>query len=514
VSGESRSRAGTAPPAAVCPRGAQAARRTARRAAWYRWFEVDDIPLTAAWVARAMSASIVSGDPARVFAGVSIDSRTIAPGELFIAIRGERFDGADFVPAALQAGAAGVVVPAGRGGPIAAAAAPAAAAVLETDDTIAALQRLGRAVRRASGARLVAITGSAGKTTTKEMAAELLAARYRVTRNRGNLNNHIGLPLSLIALRRRPDVAVVELGMSRAGEIRTLVRLAEPDVRVWTNVGEAHLGFFESVDAIAEAKAEILEDAGPSSVLVANADDDRVMARASAFRGRVVTFGLDRPAAVHARRLVDRGVDGFTASVETPIGEVELATPLIGRGNAANLLAATAVAIELGVPLEAIAERARTLRPAPHRGEVVALRAGVVVIDDSYNANPTATRRAIDVLAAGRGGGRPAGRRVALLGEMLELGRQAVPLHEDVGRYAAAAAVDLLVAIGGEPARAIAAGAIAGGLPADAVRHFATSDEAASAIPALVRAGDLVLVKGSRGIRTDRIVERLKAEFG
>ncbi len=218
---------------------------------------------------------------------------------------------------------------------------------------------------------MVAITGSAGKTTTKEVTAAFLETKYRVMRNQGNLNNHIGLPLSLIGLTARPDVAVVELGMNHAGEIRTLVGIARPDIRVWTNVGDAHVGFFGSVDAIADAKAEILEGATADTVLVANADDDRIAARTSAFAGRVVTFGIERPATVRAETIVDRGIAGMGARVATPQGPVELTTPLLGRGNLLNVLAATAVAVECEVPLAAIADRASRLqrRAAPWRGD-------------------------------------------------------------------------------------------------------------------------------------------------
>jgi UDP-N-acetylmuramoyl-tripeptide--D-alanyl-D-alanine ligase len=379
--------------------------------------------------------------------------------------------------------------------------------VIEVDDTTAALQALAHGVRRESGARVVAITGSAGKTTTKEVTSDFLEGRYRVVRNRGNFNNHIGLPLSLIELRQRPEIAVVELGMNHAGEISTLVRVAEPDVRVWTNVGEAHLGFFASLDAIADAKAEILEGADASTVLVANADDERIAARIGSFRGRVVTFGIVRDAGVRASHVVDRGIEGTSARVTTPHGGVDIATPLVGRGNLANILAATAVALELGVPLATVAEKAAQLRPASHRGEVVRLSSGITVVDDSYNANPTATKAALAVLASSH-----ASRRVAVLGEMLELGDRAAELHEGIGRAAADAGVDLLLAVGGGPAIALADAAIAAGMPRTNVRHFATSDAAADAAVALVRAGDVVLVKGSRGVKTDRVVERLKSE--
>jgi len=457
------------------------------------------VQLTVAWVAAAVSGVVLSGDRAHAFTGVSIDTRTLKAGELYVAIRGERFDGADFADAAIVGGAAGVIVPRGRGQglryaqdrPEAGRAAnvsgeragsPAQPVVIEVDDTTAALQALAHAVRIESGTKVVAITGSAGKTTTKEITAEFLAARYRVIRNQGNFNNHIGLPLSLIELTARPEIAVVELGMSRAGEISTLVRVAEPDVRVWTNVGEAHLGFFASLDATADAKAEILEGADAATVLVANADDERIAARLGRFAGRTVTFGIERDADVRAAGIVDRGIDGMSARVSTPKGDLEITTPLVGHANLANLLAATAVAV---------------------------LFDGVTIVDDSYNANPTATLRALDVLAAAR----RAPRRVAVLGEMLELGDRTAEFHEDIGRAAARAGVDLLIAVGGSAAAALAAAAVGAGLPPANVRHFATSDDAADAAAVEIRSGDLVLVKGSRGVRTDRIVDRLKAEF-
>ncbi len=463
------------------------------------------IRLTGRSVADATNGVVRSGDAGREFTGVSIDSRTLAAGELFVAIRGERHDGSDFLPAAMSAGAAGVVIPAGRGS---LKDAPAAV-VIEVGDTTVALQALANRIRRESGARVVAVTGSAGKTTTKELTADFLATTYRVMRNPGNLNNHIGLPLSLIDLRHGPDVAVVELGMNHEGEISTLVRIAEPDVRVWTNVGEAHLEFFESIERIADAKAEILERATTSTVLVANADDERITARLQKFEGRVVTFGIDRPADVHAASIVDRGLEGTEAHVTTHQGAFDLRTPLVGRGNLANILAATAVALELRVPLEAIPERARHVGAVTHRGQVLRLGRGVTVLDDSYNANPTATRQALAVLADERG----ASRRVAVIGEMLELGQGSASLHEEVGRAAARSGIDVLIAVGGSPAAALARAAIAAGLPEKSVSYFQTSDAAADEAARRVQAGDVVLVKGSRGVRTDRIVDRLRSEF-
>jgi UDP-N-acetylmuramoyl-tripeptide--D-alanyl-D-alanine ligase len=469
---------------------------------------VKPIALSAGDIAAATAGRILSGSIGQVFDGVSIDSRTIAPGDLFVAIRGERFDGHEFVGAALATGAAGALVseaPAGFG----AGRDRPAHSLIEVADTTRALQDIAREVRRRSGARVVAITGSAGKTTTKELTAALLAAKYSVFRNKGNLNNHIGLPLSLIELRQRPDVAVVELGMNHAGEIRTLVGIAEPEVRVWTNVGDAHLGFFGSADAIADAKAEILEGARPSDLLVANADDRRVMERAGRFAGRCVSFGIAERADVRARDVEHRGLEGMSATLVTARGHVRLSTPLLGSGNLSNLLAAAAVASEFDVPLEAIAERAAECRPASRRGELLRLPGGISLIDESYNASPAAVKRSLEILKAATG----SARKVAVLGEMLELGDQATRLHGEIGSAAAATGLNLLIAVGGEPARHLAEAARAGGMPISTVAYAPTSKEAADLALTWVRPGDLVLVKGSRGIRTDQIVDRLKVEF-
>jgi len=468
---------------------------------------VETVALTAAEIAAAAGGRVISGDPARRIERWSIDSRSLQPGDLFAAIRGDRFDGHEFVAAAFAAGAAGAVVTATPALPEAGKAGPAPL-LIEVPDTTRALQDAAREVRRRSGAKVVAITGSAGKTTTKELTAALLSVKYSVFRNRGNLNNHIGLPLSLLELRARPDVAVVELGMNHAGEIRTLVGIAEPDVRVWTNVGDAHAGFFASRDAIADAKGEILEAARPGDLLVANADDDRVMRHAAHFAGQVRTFGIDRPADVRAFAVKDLGVDGVSAMVRTAAGDVELKTPLPGTANLANVLAATAVALRFDVPLADIATRAANLKPVARRGEVVRC-GGLTIVDDSYNSNPKALSGALAMI------GRETrfARRIAVIGEMLELGETAEELHRDAGAEVAEAGVAVLIAVGGPAARAIAAGASDTGMPPSNIYYAATSAKAADLAVTLVKAGDLVLVKGSRGVRTEVVVDRLKAEF-
>ncbi|MGH9219986.1 MAG: UDP-N-acetylmuramoyl-tripeptide--D-alanyl-D-alanine ligase [Vicinamibacterales bacterium] len=467
----------------------------------------EPIPLAAATIAAAMNGRLSAGDEERYVTGFSIDSRTLAAGDLFFAIVAKR-DGHDFVAAALKRRAAGVVV----SRPVSIHPGPGADSdsfVVEVANTTKALQDLARWVRRESAAKVVAITGSAGKTTTKDAIAEFIGTKFRVVKNTGNLNNHLGLPLSLLELRHGAEVAVMELGMNHAGEIRTLVGIATPEVRVWTNVGEAHIGHFGSKAAIADAKAEVLEAATSETLLVANADDPLVMARVRAFAGRTVTFGTSASADVRGVDVEDLGLDGSRAQLVTPAGERSLSVPLLGRGHLMNVLAAAATALEMGVALDTIVATAAQLKPSSKRGAVLRLPKGVTVIDDSYNSSPFALQRSLEVIARSW-----AARRLAVLGEMLELGDLSRALHEECGRAAAASRLSKLITVGGEAARAMGDAAIAAGMPQQSVMHFDTSSEAAAALMPLVTSGDVVLVKGSRGTRTDVVVERLTAVFG
>jgi UDP-N-acetylmuramoyl-tripeptide--D-alanyl-D-alanine ligase len=462
-----------------------------------------EMPLAAGTLAAAMGGRLVAGDSDHYVTGFSIDSRTLATGDLFFAIVAAR-DGHEFAAAAARRRAAGIVV----SRPVAIAD-DSESFVIEVADTTKALQDLARYVRRESGAKVVAITGSAGKTTTKDVIAELLSGRNRVVKNRGNLNNHLGLPLSLLELRHGADIAVMELGMNHAGEIRALVDIAAPEVRVWTNVGEAHIGHFGSADLIADAKGEILEGATTATVLVANADDDRVMARTRAFPGRQVTFGTSDRATVRAVDVEDLGLDGTRSRLQTPAGDRDLKVPLLGRGQLMNVLAGTAVALEFGVELDRIVDVAAHLQPSAKRGAVLRLPKGVTVVDDSYNSSPSALKQSLDVVSRTW-----ATRRVAVIGEMLELGTLSLSLHQECGRVAAASRLARLVTIGGDSARALGEAAVDAGMAPASVVHFPTSAEAANAIHGLATSGDVVLVKGSRGTRTDVVVEQLMAVFG
>ena len=450
---------------------------------------------TAVEMAAAFGGVLAHGPADRQLPTVSIDTRTLAPGDMFVAIRGPRFDGHAFVAAAVARGAGAVVVS------DASAVTSTTLPVITVDDTLVGLQEAARAIRRRAGSTVVAITGSAGKTTTKEITATLLARRFTTFRNRGNLNNHIGLPLSLFELHTAPAWAVVELGMSGAGEISRLVSIAEPQVRVWTNVGDAHIGFFQSVDAIADAKAEILEGASASDVFVANATDPRVMTRASGFAGQVITFGVDVTADVAITAIESRGFDGTAARLSLRGDVRQIETRLLGAANLSNIAAASAVALSAGLSADDIAAGVASLVPASHRGEVVRTAAGWTVIDDAYNSSPSALTRALHTL------GTMPGRHVAVLGEMLELGDFSEQLHEACGTAAGAAGVETVIAVGGSPAAALAQAARVAGVRT--VHHVPDSTTAAELSRSIVHAGDTVLVKGSRGIRMEAVVQAL-----
>jgi UDP-N-acetylmuramoyl-tripeptide--D-alanyl-D-alanine ligase len=454
--------------------------------------------LTLGAVATATGGAL-SGAAELPLAGVSIDSRTLGPGELFVAVAGPRFDGHDFVAAAVERGAAAALV-------ARPAAAPAGLPHVVVGDTTRALAELARHVRLASGVKVGAITGSAGKTTTKEMLAALLASAGPTLKTEGNLNNQYGLPLTLLRLRPEHRYAALELGMSAPGELRALSGIAAPDVAAITMVGSAHLEFFRDVDQIAEAKAEILDGLGPAGIAVLNRDDARVRRVGERFPGRVLWFGQDRgcDASFENWRGTIHGMR-FDLRLGGEVHDVALA--LAGRHNVANFVAAALCAHALGLAPAQVASAASGLGPARRRGEVLSLGSGVTLLDDSYNANPEAVAAAVAALGLAA-----KGRRVAFLGDMLELGADAAAIHETTAE-AAAKGLDVLVAAGAQAAR-MAAGAARAGLAASAIHAFPDSAAAAAAAPSLVRPGDAVLVKGSRGSRMDVVADALVAALG
>jgi len=461
--------------------------------------------------AGALDAAVPAGvDPLARVAGVSIDSRTVRAGELFIAIHGPRHDGHEFVVAALHAGAVAAVVEENRAGEFPEGV---RGKLVVVRGTVVALQALARAVRRAwavvsAGRKIAAVTGSAGKTTTKEILAALVAERCRVHRSEGNLNNEYGLPLTLLKLEETHQAAVVELGMSARGEIARLAQIAEPEIGVVTNVAPVHLEFFSSVDEIALAKRELIEGlAGGDKVAVLNHDDARVARFAEGFAGRVLRFGFGVGADFRAEHVEDLGATGSTFDFVFPSGRARLELPLPGRHNILNALAGLAAASVWGITPEESQAAFGKLRPAAMRGEVLRLAGGITLINDCYNSNPVALDSMIALLAA-----TPGRRHVLVAGEMLELGARSEELHRACGRTAAARKIDWVFGVQGHAA-AIAAGAVASGLEKSHAGFCATAQEAAGVLAEFIAPGDVILVKGSRGVKMEKIVDALKAKF-
>jgi UDP-N-acetylmuramoyl-tripeptide--D-alanyl-D-alanine ligase len=437
-----------------------------------------------------------SGDfpPEVIPAGYSIDSRTIKEGELFIAVKGERLDGHDFVEAALKAGACAAIVSRKQVARFA-----SRQKLMAVDDTLRSLQTIATATRMLWNKPLVGVTGSAGKTTTKDAIAHLLATRHRVLKSEGNLNNQFGLPLQLLKLEAEHDIAVIEMGMSRPGEIRSLAKIARPDTGVVTCVAPVHLEFFQCVSEIARAKFELIAGLHAGGIAVLNADDPYVCQFGRDFHGKVVTFGISPPADVRAEDIRERGTEGSTFKLVIDGLTEEVSLPLLGRHNVMNALAAVATALEYKVsPSEAAAALA-TLKPPDKRGEVFTL-AGATIVNDCYNSNPTALNFMVDALAKIE-----ATRRIVVAGEMLELGPTAEALHAQCGAHMAGK-VDILIGVRGLAAPMVSA-AHKQGIEA----HFVpTPEDAGDMLANMVRANDAVLLKASRGVRLERALEILK----
>jgi len=433
-------------------------------------------------------------DQEAVAMGYSIDSRTLNPGDLFIAIAGERFDGHNYVHAALEKGAVGAIVEAGKhvaGDPL---------RLLQVEDSLKALQLLGAAARRLWGKPLLAVTGSAGKTTTKEILAHILSTRFRVMKSSGNLNNHIGLPLQLLKLEAEHDLGVVEMGMNHAGEIRALGELAHHDLAVVTAVAPVHLEFFGSLAEIARAKYEIIETLHPGGVAVLNADDDYVCQFGRDFKGKVVRFGIKRSADVSAQKIKLNGAEG--SAFELVVGSVgePVTFPLVGEHNIYNALAAAAAAMERGISPSQAAAALSSVAPPEKRGQVLNLH-GATIINDSYNSNPRALQAMIDTLASMK-----AERRILVVGEMLELGPTAEALHRECGKHAAEKKIDMVIGVRGM-ARAVAEAACGSGTQAQFVE---TPEQAGEWLARNLRQGDAVLLKASRGVKLERALDLLQ----
>jgi UDP-N-acetylmuramoyl-tripeptide--D-alanyl-D-alanine ligase len=451
--------------------------------------------------------------------GYSIDSRTVREGELFFAIRGENFDGHQFVANALSRGALAAIVSSEF---FESATEDALKPkLIPCRNTLEALQSIAASVIGGWTGQEIAISGSMGKTTAKDLTALTLESAptvrnagesARVMKTRGNLNNAFGLPLSILKMESDGahagdfDFAVFEMGMNHKGELAELVRIAPPDVGVITVVAPVHLEFFSSADEIAEAKSEIIAGIKPGGVAVLNADDPRVT-KMQKLRHDIeyCTFGIDQPADVSARAVRLTGFEGSSFRLVTPRGELDVMLPLAGRHNVYNALVAAAVADLYDAPLEKIAHALGRASSPKMRGEVLRLAGGITLIDDSYNSNPEALVEMVRTLAAHK----DALRRIVVAGEMLELGTSGPELHREAGRRLAALGTDLLIGVRGLASEIVAGARDAGMEPGQAI-FFASPEEAATFLESETRAGDAILVKGSRGVRAEIVVERMK----
>ena len=458
------------------------------------WLTLEDV-IRVTW--GRLAHTIEERHASVTFAACSIDTRSLSGGELFVPLPGTRADGHDFVASALDGKAAGSLV--SDAWPRDAGWARSGKPVIVVRDPLRALQALGRHCRVRSGIPVTAVTGSNGKTTTKEMIAAVLGARYRVHRNRGNLNNHIGVPLTLTRLRPEHEMLVIEMGMSARGEIRELALLSLPNVGVLTNAAPAHLASLRTVEEVARAKSELAEALPRDGFLVLNADDERLW---SMNRGRPVpqkSYALENRAADLVPARISLSAQGGASFALTDGTEFRLM--LLGRHNVRNALGAILVGDHFGILRAQAAEALSGLRPERHRLELLE-SGGVFVLDDAYNANPASMREALRLLAAIE----TRGERRAVLGDMLELGPDSERFHEEAGREVPRGA---WLYVAGEHAGAVERGARAAGVEAARIRQFAAVPEMAAAVEKDARPGDLILVKGSRGMRLEQVVDRL-----
>jgi UDP-N-acetylmuramoyl-tripeptide--D-alanyl-D-alanine ligase len=454
------------------------------------------IPLTLADVAALAGGTLDGGDPAAAVTGVATDTRRLRSGDLFFALSGVR-DGHLFLDAARSAGASGAVV--GRH-----AVVGSGLAAVRVDDPLTALTRLAAAVRDRLGATVVAITGSSGKTCTKDFTVAVLGGRLKVAGNEASFNNEIGVPLTVLAADGGTEVLVAEVGARGAGHIAALMPLLRPAISVVTNVGTAHHGMFGSVEAIAQAKGEIVEALGEDGIAVLNADDPRVLAMASRTRGRIMTFGETSGADVRAedRSLDDGARARFKLASAGGVAAVNMSVP--GEHMVPNALAAATVASALGVPVGEIAERLSAAAAPAGRMQIVDAPGGWRVVDDSYNANPASMAAALRTLVAMR----RKGTTWAVLGYMAELGDVAGAEHDRIGRLAVRLGLGRLITVG-EDARGIHEAARLEGMTPDEATFVTDADDAVARILASVAPGDVVLVKASRAAGLERVVEAI-----
>jgi len=454
-------------------------------------------PLTLSQIARLAGASLSSGDGAVLVSKISTDSRTIKTGELFVALHGENFEGHDFVEAIAKAGATGALVDLNWTGSV-----PNDFALLRTADTLQAYQMLAANYRRLLALKVIAITGSNGKTSTKDFAASVLARRFRVTKTEGNFNNHVGLPRTILEATSKDEIAVWEIGMNHPGEIAALSKIAMPDAAIITNIGVAHIEFMGSREAIATEKGALAQAIEPHGTVILNADDSFSEGIAARTRAKVVFAGTTG-GTVRAIE-IRQSAEGSEFTIVEGAHRCRAQLPVAGSHMVQNALLAVAAGRAFGLSIE---ECAAGLASAPLTKARLQIKeiGGVQFLDDSYNANPDSMKAALRTLVELDA----EGKRIAVLGEMRELGAESERGHREVGETAATLGVDHLITIG-DAAKLIAEGARTAGL--DKVSSARSTDEAAKLLGEIAEPGDLVLIKGSRAARTEEVIEQFGSQ--
>jgi UDP-N-acetylmuramoyl-tripeptide--D-alanyl-D-alanine ligase len=459
--------------------------------------------MTAGKILSPIKGELLRGSRDVSFSGVSTDSRTVEKGQLFFALRGEAFDGHDFVKEAIRKGAVAVVVNKDWSVDL---PAHTRASVIRVPDTLKALGDLARRWRRRFDARVAAITGSGGKTTTKEMTYAILSLEGLTLKNEGNFNNLIGLPLSLFLLDKSHHYAVLEMGMNRPGEIGRLTEIADPDIGLITNVGRAHLEGVGSIEGVAKAKVELLERMAPRSLAILNGDDRILMQAAAAIRKKPVTFGQGLHNPVRAEKIRNLGRDGFSFDIHYKGKPFSVRLRVPGFHNVSNALAAAAIALSLSLSKDQIQEGLSRFEGIKGRFKVVPLPDGSILIDDTYNSNPSSLRLALESIKAIA----PQGRRIIVgLGEMLELGDETETGHVEAGEMVADTGADWFVALG-DHAPEMIWGAVDKGFPRRKAIRVKDYKDMGSKLLEIMKPGDLVFLKASRRMGLERVAERLK----
>ena len=443
-----------------------------------------------------MNGNIVQGSPSMTFHKFNIDSRMIESGELFFALIAKR-NGHDFIPLAYKKGASGAVI---------SQQTPSfdkSFALIRVKDTLLSLQQLANKVLLAQEAKVVGITGSIGKTTTKEFAAALLSQSFNVLKSEGNYNNQIGLPLTLLNLTEQHEITILEMGMNHAGEIKLLTQIAPPDVAVITNINPVHLEFFDSIEDIALAKKEIIDGMKKNGTVILNADDSHIKEITKHWKGNKIRYGLSERCDIRAQNIRKTGMKGMIFDLVYGKHKANIGLPFFCESYLYNFLAAVSVAYSFNLPCENIIAQAKLLKALPMRGVLIRLEKNIHLIDDTYNSNPAALQQALESLSA-----LPAKRKIAVLGDMLELGDKEINFHFQAGKQVSEEKWDVLITVG-PLSQHMAQGAISSGMNKKQIFSYENTQKATQKIASHIEEGDLVLIKGSRGMKTEKIVEKL-----